>query len=328
MSMRKCLYVAGLLPALLLYPRTAVADTGQAELALNQGRADDAAHLLKIALASNPHDGFAHQLLCRVFYSVDIAESAIPECRAAVAENPASSDSFLWLGRAYGLAASRANPISAYSLARKVVASFERAVELDPVSVAAQSDLGEFYVAAPSIVGGGLDKARRLAARMMAISPAKAHRLLAMIAEKQGDTATSEAEFRRAVDAHRSPETYVDLGDFYQRHKRYDQAFAAIQAAIRLDRQRDAAVVDAASILTSAHRAPQLSEQLLREYLASPAKSDSAPAAKVHVQLGDLLRTDGDSYGARREYEAALTLASGYAPARKALQSSKAGAIP
>ena len=55
--------------------------------------------------------------------------------------------------------------------------------------------------------------------------------------------------------------------------------------------RKDAVLVDAASILTTAHRSPELAERLLRDYLSSPSKSDGAPAFKVHVQLGDLLRT-------------------------------------
>ncbi len=49
------------------------------------------------------------------------------------------------------------------------------------------------------------------------------------------------------------------------------------------------ALVDAASILTDMHRQLDLAERLLRDYLASPAKSEDAPAFKVHEQLGDLL---------------------------------------
>ena len=60
--------------------------------------------------------------------------------------------------------------------------------------------------------------------------------------------------------------------------------------------------------------------KLLRDYLASPAKTDDAPAFKVHLQLGDLLKRRGDTDGAQREYAAALALASNYAPARKAAQ--------
>jgi Flp pilus assembly protein TadD len=75
--------------------------------------------------------------------------------------------------------------------------------------------------------------------------------------------------------------------------------------------------------LSAAHLAPQLAESLLREYLSSPAKSDDAPAFKVHLQLGDLLAERGDSAGAHLEYATALALAPNYAPAQKAMQGSQ-----
>ena len=59
------------------------------------------------------------------------------------------------------------------------------AVQLDPENIHAMSDLGEYYVAAPSLIGGGLDKAQALAARMQPQFPAQSHRLLALIAEKK-----------------------------------------------------------------------------------------------------------------------------------------------
>jgi len=327
-----------LLLALLLPPAYTRAENGPAlaavNAALNQGRADEAIHMLQARLVQYPHDAPTHQLLCRAFYSIDSEDSAIAECEAAVANAPSTSDDYLWLGRAYGLKASGANAVAAFRLARKVVAAFEQAVKLDPRNVPALSDLGEFYVDAPSLVGGGLDKAQQLATRMMPVSATKAHRLLAMIAEKQGDTGSAEAEFRRAVEAQPSPASFVDLAAFYQRQKKNDQSVVAVQAAVRLDHAKDASLVDAASILTDAKRSPQLAQQLLEAYLASPAKTDSAPAAKVHVQLGDLLLKAGYPAGARREYQAALALASAYAPAQKALkalpsaQAAPAKAIP
>ena len=150
--------------------------------------------------------------------------------------------------------------------------------------------------------------------------PSQAHRLLALIAEKKKDTATAEAEFSNAVAAGKTPEAYIDLGHFYQRQHQLDKMLDALQSGIAADHRKGPALVDAASILTDAHRSPELAETLLRTYLSSSAKTDDAPAFKVHVQLGELLAQQGDQAGAHREYVAALALASNYAPARKAMQ--------
>jgi tetratricopeptide (TPR) repeat protein len=309
---------------IFVLPLTVAGEVRDAKSDLNQGRLDEAASLLRAKLTDNPHDANAHQLLCRVFYAEELADRAIPECESALndAANdaPLASENAMWLGRAYGLKAARANPISAFRIAKKVVYNFERSVQLNPANVPAFSDLGEYYVGAPSIVGGGLDKATALATRVMTLSATKAHRLLAMAAEKRGDNTTAEAEFKLAFDAQRTPQTLVDIADFYQRTKRCDQAVTTIKTLVRMDRARDAAIVDAASVLTACNQEPKLAIDLYTNYLASTAKSDSAPAPRVHVQLGDALAKAGDAAGARREYQAALTLASAYPLALKALQ--------
>ena len=281
--------------------------------ALQDGRVEDAGALLQAAITVDSKDSFAHQLLCRVSYAQEEADSAIRECELAVsspaANSEQASDNHLWLGRAYGLKASHAGPIAGFKLARKVQSSFARAVELNPSSVAALSDLGEYYVDAPSIVGGGIDKAQALASRMLPRFPGAAHLLLARIAESNNDLKAAEAEFKQEVALQKTPEAWIDLAHFYQTHGRPDDAVAAIKSGLAVDRTHGPALVDAASILTAAHRDPSLAEHCLREYLSSRAKSDAAPAFKVHLQLAKLFAARGNMQEADRETEAAAALA-------------------
>ena len=249
------LLFAGLLIAVPVFPAPLRAEVRSAETAasdralgedaaayhaLQEGRNDDAANLLRATLAANPADALAHQLLCRVFYAQDVADEAIRECELAVsragAASDLASDNNLWLGRAYGMKARRAGPVAGFTLARKVEASFARAVELNPGNVAALNDLGEYYVAAPFIIGGGPDRARALAARIMPRFPGAAHRLLARLADSDNNLATAESEFKQAVAAERSPGAWIDLAQFYQTHARPDDALAAVKSALAADR--------------------------------------------------------------------------------------------
>ena len=295
----------------------ALAGNVQAYVALQEGRVDDAANLLRSTLASNPSDGYAHQLLCRVFYAQEMADQAIQQCELAVSSpapsNEQASDNQLWLGRAYGMKARHAGPIAGFGLARKVQACFARAVDLNPANVAALNDLGEYDVSAPFVVGGGNDKAQALAARMMPRFPGEAHLLLGRIAEDSDDAKTAEYEFRQEVAVLKTPEAWIDLAQFYRAHKRTDEAVAAIKSAVAADRAHGPALVDAASILTEVHRDSELAERCLRDYLASNAKSDAAPAFKVHLRLSKLLTARGDTMQANREFEAAAALAPAFA---------------
>ncbi|MDE3105775.1 MAG: hypothetical protein KGK08_11415 [Acidobacteriota bacterium] len=296
----------------------------QARQAVLSGSVDSAIALLHTELAASP-TGAAHLLLCRAYYEYDQIDPALRECEAAVSANPHSSEFNLWMARTYGQKASHANPLSAMSLARKVHESFEAAVAEDPNSQAAAQDLAEFYIAAPGLVGGGVEKARDLANRIAPRLPVSAHRILGAAAAHQGDLGTAERELQAAANISHAAAEYIDLAAFYANHRQPDKALAAIRQSIAADAAKDASLVDAASLLTKLHQSPELAEQCLQQYLSSSHKSDEAPAFKVHLQLGQLLAQRGDTAGARREYQAALALASGYAPAQKALQTLTSG---
>ncbi len=276
--------------------------------------------MLNNSLAKNAHDAEAHQLLCRVDYAQDLGDAAVRQCELAAGDDPSSSANQTWLGRAYGLKASQANMLSAFGVAKKVHLAFERALQIDPSNLQTMSDLGQFYVNAPAIVGGGLDRAQQLSTSLMQRSAARGHRLLGQIAVKKNDTSTAENEFKAALAAAKTPESWVDLAIFYQHHGQPDKAIAALESGIAANLKKNAPLVDTASILIEMQRNPELAERCLRDYLSSPAKTDDAPAFKAHLQLGDLLKRRGDTAGAKSEYAAALTMASKFAPAIKAAQ--------
>ena len=77
----------------------------------------------------------------------------------AVKLDSSNSDYHLWLGRAYGEQAQHAEG-DAFFLARKVKKQLETAVALNPDNLDARSDLLDYYLQAPPLVGGDATKAR------------------------------------------------------------------------------------------------------------------------------------------------------------------------
>ncbi len=290
------------------------------EKALMQGRADDAIAKLHGIVAANPQDGHAHLLLCRAFYAEEQPDASISECEAALETLSNDSRAQDWMGRAYGMKASRSGPITGYKMATRVRAAFETAVQLDPLNGDAVNDLGEYYVAAPALVGGGVDKAVDLASKVEAQHPQEAHRIRAMAAEKRHDYDTAEQEYKAAVGQGGHPDAWTDLGHFYARREMKGQAVEALRHAIAVDRAHGPALVDVATILDGMHLETGLAAQALRDYLASNAKTDAAPAFKAYVVLGGLLESAGDKQGAQAQFQRALALARDYPPAKRAIQ--------
>jgi tetratricopeptide (TPR) repeat protein len=297
--------------ALLLSASSLSAQSPSAELAL--GHVD--AVILQL---SPPKDAAAHNLLCRAYFSEDHFDEAVRECEAAVAAAPTNSNYQRWLGSAYGEKAGHTGKFGAFGIAKKAHSAMEKAVQLDPRSADALSDLGEYCVNAPGIVGGGVDKANALAQRLLAIDAPRGHGLLARVAEKQNNLDTAEKEFIASAAGDHAAAGFVDLAAYYKRHGSKAQVLSAVRSAVAADRSHGYSTSDAAGVLIEAGLDAKLAQQLYRSYLNSPARSEDAPACRVYTELGRSLAASGDTAGAQKSYAAALALAKNYAPAQKA----------
>lgn len=286
---------------------------------LAAGRVDEAIQTLQQQIAHAPTDAESHNLLCRAYFMLDEWDRAIAACERARNLDPEKSLYQLWLGRAYGEKADRAGFLSAAGLAKKVRTAFERSVELDPKSWEARSDLAEFYFDAPSIVGGGQEKALVQADALVPLNPGRAHWVLAHIAEKNKDSATAEREYRAAIVAsHSGARAWFDLAYFLFHANRLDEMERALRTLESSPVDRPDSLRDAASVLQRAGRDYPMAVRLLRRYLSSPV--EEAPAFKAHDMLGQLIEKQGDRRAAAEEFRAALALAHNYARAQEDLK--------
>ena len=286
---------------------------------LASGHVDDALQILQLQTSRPIVDAESYNLLCRAYFMLEEWDRAISACERAASLDPHNSQYFMWLGRVYGEKADRAGFFSAAGLAKKVRSSFERAVELDPRNWEARTDLAEFYLEAPGIVGGGKDKARAQAEAIEPLNPAMAHWVLARLAEKNNDAAGAEREYRAEIAASQSSaRSWFDLAAFLRHTHRLDEMDEALRKLESSPLDRPDTLVDAASILLRADRDFPLAVTLLRRYLASAV--EAAPAFKAHDLLGRILEKQGDKRGAADEFRAALALAHTYARAQEDLK--------
>jgi tetratricopeptide (TPR) repeat protein len=311
------LLLTAALPVAVLALPIAAANTPQSLLAA--GRVDQALQALQTQITTSP-TAEAYNLLCRAHFELDAWDAGIPACERAVSLDPNSGLYHLWLGRIYGEKADRTSFLKAAGLAKKVRTEFEHAVALDPQSWEARTDLAEFYLEAPGIVGGGEDKARAQADALLPLDPGMAHWVRARIAQKNKDAALAEQEYRAAIDdSHGGARAWVNLAGFYRRANRLDEMEHALLSMESRPLDRPAALMDAASMLFRAGRGYPLATRLVRRYLSSTTVEEW-PAFKAHNLLGEILEKQGDRQGAFEEYQAALSMAHTFNRAQEGLQ--------
>jgi tetratricopeptide (TPR) repeat protein len=295
---------------------SALADLSTVDL-LNRGHADEVIRALSQHGSATAE---SYNLLCRAYYSVQDYDNAIKAGEHAVQLNPNVATYHLWLGRAYGSKAEQANALSAFSLARKTVASFEKSVQLDPNDWHARRDLAEFYVEAPAIVGGGRDKARKLADTTQN-DPATAAWIRATIAMEDNNSGEAESQFRAAIKASGNASSmWLELARFFRRQQRWTEFENAMQQALASPKKGTTDLFDAGEMLVRANRNLPLAVQTLQKYLESGHTDEYGPAFKAHYLIGQSLEKQGKNSEAQNEYRAALSLASSFRPAQDALR--------
>ncbi len=108
---------------------------------------------LEVLQAVQNKDAAVYELMGRNYYGQGEFKKATEILEKAAALEPEDSNVYLWLGRAYGRRAETSSMITAPGFANKARQYFEKAAQLSPSNLDAQSDLFEYYLEAPGLPG-------------------------------------------------------------------------------------------------------------------------------------------------------------------------------
>ena len=242
--------------------------------------------------ALGQRDAAVYALLGKARFQQGQYKQAVADLEKAVEQDSRNSDYYDWLGRAYGRLAERSSFLSALGYARKTVRAFERSVELNPANLEALSDVFEYYLQAPGMVGGGLDKAERIVGRFEGLNAAEFHWARARLAEKRRDFDTAEREFRTAfaTDPNEVGRA-LDLAAFLSSRGRYGESDALFRSAgDNHPRSPKVLYARAAAYIQSKRKLGQ-AEALLDRYLAlqttpdDPSRLEAAALLKSAREL-------------------------------------------
>lgn len=236
---------------------------------------------------SEPRNAEAHYYLGRLANRARDLDSAVKHFEKAVELAPDNSHYHLELGGAYGNKAASANLFSKASLAGKARTALEKAVELDPANLDARHGLMQFYMQAPGIMGGGMDKAHAQADAILRADPIRGRHAKATL---------------------------------HTRDKNYPAAFALWDEVLR-DQPDDYGALYQLGRL-AAESGQRLEEGLgaLRRCLQQTPPENAPGHAPAQWRIGNILEKLNDQAGARAAYEAALALDPQFRPAADSLK--------
>src|SRR5713226_8199521 len=225
-------------------------------------------------------------LIGQNYFMLGDAKRASDFFQKAAAAEPNRSEYFHWLGRAYGRRAEISSPFFAISLASKARQNFEKAVELDPKNREAINDLFEYYLEAPGFVGGGLDKATKLAQRIAELDSSEGHWARALIEEKRKEFPSAEQHLRRAMEmAPHQVGRVLDLAKFLAKQGRFDESDQTFAAAEKLAPNTPKVFYARAATYIQTKRNIGAARELLEKYLASELTPDDPPRSEAQKLL-------------------------------------------
>lgn len=293
-----------------------------ARQAYDKGDYDQAISILKDAAQKDPNNGDIQLLLTKSYLEAKKYDDAVNSGEKLVAIDPKSSVYHQWLGAAYGQKAAHVSVFSAYPLARKTQKEFETAVQLDEHNFDAIQNLVEYDCTAPSMVGGGEDKAQPLIQKLMSMDPAEGHFAAGVCKAVKKDLAGADVEYGKALDSKpKSADRVFDIGDYFMQRGQGDKlVIVANQGEALAPKDPRVEYYRAVGWILKGENHPD-AEKLLKNYLqAAPVRSTYPPPWYAHYWLGRLYELQKDPAKAKGEYHEALKLNPKFKRAQDALK--------
>jgi tetratricopeptide (TPR) repeat protein len=273
------------------------------------GKLAEAKTVFEPAFKANTRDASAAFYLGRIALEERKHDRAIDYFETATKLDPKNSTYFLWLGRALGREAQRANVLRQPGLAKRTKAAWERAIEIDPDNLDARADLIQYYVQAPGILGGSKDKALEQAEEIRKRNALRGYLELGALHEREKRLADAEKAYLGA--AAEPSERHVGkyrLGVFYQNTGAFEKAFDLFEAMVAADPLEYGALFQIGKTgALSGQRLARATEALEAYLKTTPGRNDPSLAA-AHWRLGMIHERLQDKQRAKAEYETALRL--------------------
>jgi len=246
----------------------------------------------------------AQYFLGRVAFDEKKYDEAEEFFETAIDTNDKVADYHTWYGNTLGTIAADANLFKQASLGPKMKSAWEKAVQLDPKTVDARESLIQYYLQAPAIAGGSVDKAIEMANEIKKLKPAEGHRQLGNIYYREKKYAEAEKEFiaMTKIDATLTP----GLANFYVLQKQYEKAFALFETSLKQNPEDMLATYQIGKLSAVSGQQLDRGEACLRKYFTYTPQKNEPSHAGANMRLAQIMEKRGKKSEAKSLYELAI----------------------
>lgn len=309
-----------LLPIGLFAQSSTISDEAMAAFEAKEW--DRAEALFKARMSANEKDAASAIYLGRIYIDQEKGKDAIKILEKAVELTPDDAEAHYWLSQAYFNHIASVGFMRKASLASKGKASAEQSLELDPAHVGSRISLIQYYLQAPRIAGGSVDKAKENAEALKTHNLRMGRIQMASIHLNQEDIDAAEQEYKALVQEFpEDPDVLYTIGMYYQQRKHYDEAFRIFRQATSIADER------ALKSFYQVGRTAVLAEDRLEEgieaytyYLAQEIPEGLPSHASASWRLGMLYELTSQEEAAIAAYRSALNTEPDHEQAREALK--------
>lgn len=277
-----------------------------------------AKQLLKTVKNESKEYANAQYYLGRIAFDEKDYDAAEDFFEEAIETNNKVAEYHTWYGNTLGTVAADANLFKQAMLGPKMKSAWERAVELDKNTVDARESLIQYYLQAPAIAGGSVDKAMEIANEIIKLKPAEGHRQLGNIYYKEKKYPEAEKEF--ITMANTDPAYASGLSNFYINRKQYDKAFAIFEEQLKKNPTDMMATYQIGKTSALSGQKLERGEACLRKYLTYQPQKNEPSLAGAAMRLAQIMEKGGKKSEAKKLYESALKADASLKEAKEGLE--------
>ena len=205
---------------------------------IKEQKFDQAKNILEKIIDKNDKNAKAYFMLGKIQMIQGDFEDASDLFEKAVELDKVNSNYHFWLGNAYGADAQESSIITKALLAPKIKEQFKIAVAHDGNNIEARVGLAQFYLQAPGIMGGDVDKAIEQGKALIKLDEAQGRIILAQAYQEKDQPKLADEQNKIFLEKFGDDKKYAGFYNSYGysllNQKKYDEAIQAFKKQVEL----------------------------------------------------------------------------------------------